>query len=102
MHTGRMRTVVAVMPDIGTTNSGKTVFGPDNSALTPEPHEAQGYTVLVDLNATVVVNTIGTCYVAGMLTQALGTPEERRDTFPSQVDLCPDVRGSHHLEWPTS
>jgi len=31
---------VAVMPDIGTTNSGKMVFGLDNSALTLEPHEA--------------------------------------------------------------
>ncbi len=89
---------VAVMPDIGTTNSGKTAFGPDNSAPTPEPHEAQGYTVPADLNAIVVVNTIGTYYVAGMRTQALGTQEERRDTFPSQVDSCPDVRGSHHLE----
>jgi hypothetical protein len=98
MHTGRMRTAVAVMPDIGTTNSGKMVFGLDNSALTPEPHEAQGYIVPADLNAIVVVNTIGTYYVTGMMTQALGTQEERRDTFPSQVDLGPDVRGSHHLE----
>jgi len=88
---------VAVMPDIGTTNSGKMAFGLDSSVLTPVPHEAQG-TVPADLNATVVVNTIGRYYVAGMMTQALGTRDERRDTFPSQVDLGPDVRGSHHSE----